>query len=563
MTVASWRDRTASPFTPYKKEAVGARGMVASNHPMASAAGIEMLGRGGNAVDAAIATLFALSVVEPMMVGIFGAGFINLYDAETRAITTIDCYAAAPSAAAPDMYESVSDTWPRYLETVGQKNKVGYLAAGVPGSLKGWSHVEETYGKLDLGTVIQPAIRYASVGFPASPYMIDFIADNEEPLSWFPASRDVFLPGGRRPDPGQPIQMTDYAQTLETIAREGPDALYGGELGELIVKDIEARGGIISIKDLRGYTVLEREPVHGTYRGYDVVSVGPPSAGGIAIVEALNLLERYEVASMGFGTAASVHLLAEVLKIAFADRFEYVGDPDFVEVPTARLTSRDYAEQRRAEIDLERAKEYQAGRRVGESDHTTHVTTADRDGNVVAVTQTIHEAFGSKVTVPGTGVLLNNNMYVFDPHPGQPNSIAPGKRMNSSMSPTIVLKDGRPFIALGTPGGTRIFASVLQAVVNVIDHGMTLQEAVEAPRMWTQGQSLEVEEGIPRAVRDELTGMGHTIEIVPRVGGGMNGVMFDREARVIRGAACWRADGAPVGISGGPARVVGGAMYRV
>ena len=295
--------------------------------------------------------------------------------------------------------------------------------------------------------------------------------------------------------------------------------------------------------------------------------MGPTSAGGVHIIQVLNILEGYDVGEMGFGSAGYVHLIAETLKIAFADRSEYMGDPDFVEVPVAGITSKGYAASRRREIDLERAGDYRHGMPssyVGESDNTTHLTVADGDGNVVSMTQTIHEAFGSNVTVPGTGMLLNNNMYMFDPHPGSANSIAPGKRMLSSMSPTMVLKDGVPFMALGTPGGTRIFPSILQAIVNVIDHGMTLQQAVEAPRVWTQGQSLEVEEGIQPSVRAELAGMGHPVEVVAKVAGGMNGVMYDHDAGVIKGAACWRADGAPVGISGGPAKQEGaGAMYNV
>ena len=253
------------------------------------------------------------------------------------------------------------------------------------------------------------------------------------------------------------------------------------------------------------------------------------------------------------------------MKIAFADRFEYMGDPAFVEVPVGALTDKAYAAARRREIDTTQAREFTYGNPslyVGEGADTTHLTTADSDGNVVSTTQTIHAVFGSKVTTPGTGMLLNNTMNIFDPHPGNANSIAPGKRMVSSMSPTIVMKDGKPLMALGTPGATRIFPSVLQAIVNVIDHGMTLQEAVEAPRIWTQGQELEVEPGISAGVRDALTAMGHKVQVAPRVAGGMNGVMFDHASGVIRGAACYRADGVPAGFSGGAARPSDDPLYR-
>jgi gamma-glutamyltranspeptidase/glutathione hydrolase len=564
---AAWQRSAGSPFTTEKQEAVAARGMVVANHPLASAAGLEMLALGGNAIDAAMATAFALTVVEPMMVSIFGAGFVNFYDARRDEVITIDNYTVAPAAARPDMYTPVSDTWPDYLETVGQHNRVGYLAVGVPGALQSWCDVEARYGTLGLDTVLQPAIRYASRGFPASQYLVDIIRANRQTLARFPASREIFLPGGVPPQPGHTVVRRDYARTLEHIAREGAQVLYGGALGEVVAHDMAANGGIITADDLRHYAIQHRDPVRGTYRGYDIVAVGPTSSGGIHIVQVLNLLEAFDVAGMGFGTAASIHLLAEALKIAFADRFQYLGDPAFVDIPVDGLVSKEYAALRRQEIDLKKAQDYGAGRPVvysGESANTTHLTVADDAGNVVAMTQTLHEAFGSKVTVPGTGMLLNNTMYLFDPHPGQANSIAPGKRMVSSMAPTIILHDGRPFMALGTPGGTRIFAAVLQAIVNVIDHGMTLQEACEAPRIWTQGQALEVETGIAAAVRDDLAARGHQIQVVPKIAGGMNGVRFDHAAGRLHGAACWRADGAPVGLSGGPARAgVLDPMYQI
>ena len=541
--------------------------MVASNHPMASAAGLEMLAMGGNAVDASIATAFALTVVEPMMIGIFGAGFINFYNGRSGEIINIDNYAVAPAAASPDMYEPVSDTWPDYLETKGDANKLGHLAVGVPGALKSWCHVEDGYGRLGLDAVIQPAIRYAELGFPASQYLIDIINSKQKELSRFAASAEIFLPRGRPPSKGQIIVRSDYARTLRAIAHDGAGVLYGGDIGDIVVQDMAANGGLMTGADLQSYEIHERRPVRGTYRGYEIVSVAPTSSGGTHIIQVLNLLEGSDIGSLGFGSVAAVHLIAEALKIAFADRFEYMGDPAFVEVPVDALTSKEYASIRRSEIDLQRAGEFHPGSPsayVGESADTTHLTVADDEGNVVSMTQTIHEAFGSKVTTPGTGMLLNNTMYIFDPHPGKANSIAPGKRMLSSMSPTIVLKDGKPFVALGTPGGTRIFPSVLQAIINVIDHGMSLQEAVEAPRVWTQGQALEVEEGISPDVRAGLSALGHEVQVVPKVAGGMNGVMLDHESGLLHGAACWRADGAPAGFSGGAARTGGkDAMYGI
>jgi gamma-glutamyltranspeptidase/glutathione hydrolase len=266
----------------------------------------------------------------------------------------------------------------------------------------------------------------------------------------------------------------------------------------------------------------------------------------------LNVLEGFDPAGLGFGTAEYFHVIAEVLKIGFADRNACTGDPAFVDIPVERLVSKEYAATRRAGIGA-RAADHAVAHVPAGSAHTTHVTTADAEGNVVAMTQTINNLFGAKATVPGTGVLLNNTMALFDPHPGHPASVAPGKRVTSSMAPTIVLRDGRPVWALGLPGGVRIFTSVFQAVVNLIDHGMSVQEAVEAPRIWTQGQELEVEEGVSETVRAALAARGHRVVSVPAVAGGMNAVAFGADG-LLTGSACWRADGTPIGVSGGLAR---------
>jgi len=533
-----------------KQPIVASQCVVASNHPLASTAGVEMFARGGNAFDAAIATAFALTVVEPMMVSIFGAGMVLARDA-TGEITAVDNYAVAPKAATPDMYRP-DDARGGEMPTVGRENEVGYKAVGVPGALRAWTTLVAERGTLPLGTVMGPAIRYAHDGYRASPYLVDCIAESAADLARFPASAAVFLPGGRPPAVGATIQRADYARTLEAIARDGADQLYDGPVGETVCRDMAANGGLITMDDLRGYRIERRTPVRGTYREHEVVSVPPTSSGGTHIVQGLNLLEGFDVARLGFGTVDGVHLLAETLKLCFADRFAYMGDPAFVDVPVAGLVDKEYAGQRRKLIDPSRAQSFTAGRPpgVGGGHDTTHLTVMDREGNVVAMTQTLHALFGSKVTVPGTGMLLNNNMWLFDPHPGRANSVAPGKRMLSSMSPTIVLRDGQPLMALGTPGGTRIFAAILQAIVNVLDHGMTLQQAVEAPRVWTDGGPLLLESGIAEDVRDGLRRLGHQLEVVGRVAGGMNGVYRDTDG-LLHGAACWRADGTPAGYSGG------------
>ncbi len=546
-----------------KRPATASRGMVVTNHPLGSAAGAEMLAAGGNAVDAAVGALFALTVVEPMMVGIFGAGMAHLRLADGRHLV-IDSYTTAPAAARPDMYRPVSDTWPDYLRAEGDVNLVGLLSVGVPGTLKAWSEAIARFGRLDLETVMQPAIRHAERGFRATPYLVAAVTETAPDLARFPETARTFLPAGAPIKAGDLIAMPEYAATLRLIAAKGPGVLYGGDLAATVADYMRRDGGIITREDLARYATIERAPIRGRYRGFEITGAPPPTAGGLHLIEMLNILEGYDPRGLGFGTAEYFHLIAEVLKIGFADRNACTGDPAFVDIPVERLASKEYAASRRAQIRPDRAGEYgpivgMTGAVAAGSAHTTHVTTADADGNVVAMTQTINNLFGSKATVPGTGMLLNNTMALFDPHPGTPASIAPGKRVTSSMAPTIVLRDGRPAWALGLPGGVRIFTSVFQAVVNLIDHGMTLQQAVEAPRIWSQGQELEMEQDIPAAVRDAVAARGHQVVAVPGVAGGMNAVAFAADG-TLEGAACWRADGTPIGVSGGLARP--GSRFR-
>jgi gamma-glutamyltranspeptidase/glutathione hydrolase len=526
--------------------------MVVTNHPLASAAGAEMLLAGGNAVDAAIAALFALTVVEPMMVGVLGGGVAHIRTADGRHVV-LDGLSTAPGAARPDMYETVSDTLPDYRETIGRRNTIGGLAVAVPGALAGWCAALDRFGSLTRADVIEPAIRFAARGFVVSPYLADCVADNAKDLARDPGLARSFLPGGTALAAGARLMQPDYAEALRLIARDGPAALYDGPLGAALVAALARDGGIVSAADLAAYGVVERAPVRGTYRGREIVGPPPPASAGVHIAQMLNLLEGFDVSAMGFGSADAVHLLAEALKLAFADRAAATADPAFVDVPVDRLIAKDYAETRRAELDMSRARAWSAGVRAGESANTTHVTVADAAGNVVASTQTINGLFGACVQVPGTGMIANNYMLNFDPHPGHALSIAPGKRVFTSMAPMMALRDGRLEFALGLPGGLRIFPSALQAIVNLIDHGMTLQEAVEAPRIWTEGGVLEVEDAIPDAVVDALTARGHRVQRVRRIAGGMNAIGFAADG-TLTGAACWRADGTPVAVSGGLAR---------
>ena len=552
----------AAPTT-LKQPAIASTGMVTSNHPLASLAGTEMLVKGGNAVDAAIATMFALTVVEPMMVTIFGAGFVNIRLADgTR--TVIDNYVTVPGRATPDMFEPIPGRIDHKVK--GELNEVGHLSVATGGTLLGWATAIEKYGRLTLGEVMQPAIRFARDGFRVSPYLQAITKMQEANIRRFPATAEVFLPNGRVPEVGDRIVRTDYSNTLAVIAEHGPDYLYHGPLGHTIAADMAANGGLITMDDIETYRVFERPPVSGTYRGYEIIGPPPPSSGPLHIIQMLKLFEGFDLGALGFGTADTVHLWAEAMKLAFADRTGYVADPASTAVPVSWLTSNEYADKRRPDLDLQRAKQYAAGVAPASLvESTTHCCAMDSDGNIVATTNTLHMGFGSKVTVPGTGMLLNDCMELMDPNPGRTNSIAPGKRVLSSMSPVIVMKDELPFMTLGCPGGLKIFGAVAQAISNVIDHGMTLQEAFEAPRMWDRGPVLEIERGFPdyRTLRANLESRGHTVETPLKVAGGMNGILR-RPDGLFEGAACWRADGAPMGFSGGDALVEGDepAMWR-
>ena len=539
-------------FACEKRPASGSRAMVVTNHPLASAAGAEMLLAGGNAVDAAVAALFALTVVEPMMVGVLGGGVAHIRLAGGRHVV-LDGLSTAPGAAHGAMYETVSNELPNYRDTVGRANQVGPLAVAVPGALAGWCRALHDFGTLSIEDVTAPAIRLAERGFAATPYLADCVTDLAPDLIRDPGLAALFLPGGAPLRAGARVVQADYAQTLHAIARQGAGALYAGELGGALVETMSRTGGLVSREDLGAYQVIEREPICGSYRGFEILGPPPPASSGVHVVQMLNLLEGFEVGAMGFGSPDAVHLLAEAMKIAFADRAVATADPAFVDVPVERLTDKAYADQRRRLIDPARTRRWEPGVLGGESNSTTHVTVADADGNVVATTQTINGLFGACVRIPGTGMIANNYMFNFDPHPGRALSVEAGKRVFTSMAPMMVRRGERLLYALGLPGGLRIFPSALQALVNLLDHGMTLQEAVEAPRIWTEGGVVEMEEAFPDTVENEIVNRGHEVVRLQRIGGGMNAIAFGDDGS-LTGAACWRADGTPVAIAGGLAR---------
>jgi gamma-glutamyltranspeptidase/glutathione hydrolase len=439
-------------------------------------------------------------------------------------VETIDNYAVAPGAATEDMYTIVKERKPGQplFQTEGRKNAVGHLAVGVPGNLKAWEHVAEKYGRLSLTELISPAIRLAREGYRATEFLAYNVENTKSDLKRFPASREIYLPHGEPLKPGSKVVMRDYAETLEKVASQGSGYLYHGDLGRAVVDEMEANGGLITMEDLEGYTLIPREPVTGTYRGeYEVYSMPPGSSGGTHIIQMLNMLERFDVGPMGFGSAEHLHLAAEILKIAFADRQRYMGDPSVVRSPVAGLTSKVYAEERAREIG-ESAKVYSPG-----SPH-------DYEGEM----------------------LLNNCMALFDPRPGRANSVAGGKRMLSSMSPTLVMKGGEPFLGIGGTGGTRIFPEVCQALVNIIDFRMTLQQALEAPRFWTMGmkgtpgEKLLLEKGFEEDVITGLRKIDHEVVSLPKIGGSVNAIMRDATG-MLHGAGCWRTDSSPAGLSGG------------
>ncbi|MER9470660.1 gamma-glutamyltransferase [Mesorhizobium sp. M0482] len=552
MRHTGWRSHARATFTCEKQPATGSRGMVVTNHPLASAAGAEMLAAGGNAIDAAIAALFTLSVVEAMMVGVLGGGMAHIRLANgTHHV--LDGMSIAPLATGPTTYTPDPKAAPGTMDTIGRRNAVGPTAVAVPGALLGWCEALRRFGTFSLADVIEPAIRHASRGFRVTPYLQECVSESAADLARDAEISKLYLPGGMPIQPGTRLVTGDYAETLRSIGRDGPDILYGGELGRHYAEHMAQEEGFLTLEDLTGYCTVDREPLRGLYRSNEIVGPPPPSFGLLHIIQMLNIVEGYDIGTLGFATPDTLHLLAEVLKITFADWAAASADPAFVQQPIGKLLSKEYAAERRARISLDRTQSWSAGVAPSEGAHTTHLTVADGLGNVVASTQTIRSSFGARYIVPGTGMIPNNYMFAFDPRPGHANSVAPGKRATSSMSPVMVLRDGRLRYAIGLPGGLYIFPSVTQALSNLIDHGMSVQEAVEAPRLWTRGYGVKVEASVPEGVLATLRARGHDVAAVNSVGGGMNAIQFDADG-TMTGAACWRADGMPIGLGGGLAQ---------
>ena len=547
----NWRARAATVFQCEKQPASGNKGMVVTNHPLASAAAAEILAGGGNAIDAATAAMFTLTVVEPMMVGVLGGGMTMLQLADgTRQLIDANC--CAPSASSPDMYTPLEGVGAENFNVQGSENSRGARSVAAPGALKGWCDIQRRKGTLSLADVIEPAIRHARRGFLVTPYLSSCIADAAEDLLLDRAISNWLLPSGTPLKAGERLANPAYADALTMIGRQGESALHGGQLGDAFLSRLNRDNGVLCKADLVGYEVKNRQPLAGHYRNWEVIAPPPPSASGVHILQMLKILEGFDIAGIGFGTIEGNHLLAEAMKIAFSDRAVSTGDPDFQDVPVDLLMSADYAAERRQQIKIDEAQQWFAGQSKPESKNTTHITIADAEGNVVASTQTISASFGARILVEETGMIPNNYMAVFDPRPGNAQSIVPGKRVTTSMGPTFLLHSGVIKYAMGLPGGKRIFPSMLQTIINIVDHGMGIQEAIEAPRIWTEGPVVEAEDAIPERVLRGLRLKGHKVKLVPHIAGGMNGIQFLDDSML--GAGCWRADGTALAIGGGLAR---------
>ncbi|MBR7778320.1 gamma-glutamyltransferase [Undibacterium rugosum] len=472
----------------------GKKGLVASEHQLASQAGIDILKRGGNAVDAAIATGFALAVVLPNAGNIGGGGFMMIHHAKSGKDVAIDFRELAPQLASRDMYLDANGN------VIRGKSLYSHQAVGVPGTVAGFEMALRDYGSLPLKDLLAPAIRYAEQGFVVSPHLAAMLEASKEQLAAFPAAKAIFFQDGHPLRAGERLIQKDLANSLRQIAAQGAKAFYEGEIAKKIVAEMRQHQGLLSEADLKAYRAVQRQPVRGQYRGFDIVSMPPPSSGGVHIIQMLNMLERFPLREQGHNSAQTLHQLSEVMKLAYADRSEFLGDPDHIKVPVTGLTSRRYADTLAQKINLEKATpsaEIKPGQpQAYESDQTTHYSVADQYGNVVATTYTLNLNFGSCIVAAGTGILLNNEMDDFSIKAGVPNAfglvggeanaVQAWKRPLSSMTPTIVLKDGKPYLATGSPGGSRIITTTLQTILNVIDFDMNPAEAAVAPRIHQQ-----------------------------------------------------------------------------
>ena len=518
---------------------MGKKGMVASHNALSSEIAAEILANGGNAIDAGAALGFALAVTLPRAGNIGGGGFMLIHVAALDKTIAIDFRETAPAAASENMYFDENGN----VES-DASFRFSHKSSAVPGSVAGLAHIVDNYGTMTLAEVLEPAIRLARDGIVVTYDLAEDLARSQR-LKNNPASlKKFYKPDGSNYEVGELFKQPDLAWTLSEIARHGVDAFYKGSVAEKIVADMEAHNGLITMEDLTNYRVVEREPVRGNYRGYDIAAMPAPSSGGTHVIQMLNILENFPLAEMGPESADALHITAEAMKFAYADRSKYLGDPDFVEIPTAAMINKDYARDLAAKISMDRAipsAEIAPGSlAMYESDETTHYSVMDSEGNMVGNTYTLMFSFGSGVVIEGTGILMNNNMGNFTLRPDIPdafglmgsenNTIRPDRRPVSSMSPVFVSRDGKPFFITGTPGGSKIISANMQMVLNVLEYGMNIADAAVAPRIHHQWipDVLEIESGISPDTVSLLIERGQKINFSQRSAGmgSMQSVMW-------------------------------------
>lgn len=540
----------------------GRHAMVASQSKLASEIGIDVIKRGGNAVDAAVAVALALAVTYPEAGNLGGGGFMLIRFADGRT-TAIDYREMAPGKATRDVF---LDSKGELLKGEGSST-VGYRASGVPGTPAGLDYAFKKYGskKITWSEIVEPSRRIAQNGFVLSHRLANLFKSYKETLNRYPESKRIFLNNGKFFEEGDRLVQPELAQTLARMQKSGAREFYEGETARLIAADMKANNGLITLEDLKNYQPRERVPLRGKYRGYEIITMPPPSSGGIVMLQTLNMLEHYDLRKMGHNSSEKYHVLAEALRRSFADRAEYMGDPDFVNVPVAQLIDKNYIEKRRSSIDLTRASrssDIGAGQLIGkEPTETTNFVVADTQGNIVTNTYTINDLYGSRVTAKGTGVLLNDEMDDFAARPGKANlfgliqgernAVQPKKRPLSSMTPTIVLrKDGSLWFALGARGGPRIITAVLEVLINVIDHDMNIQEAIDTPRIhhqWFPDEILSEPNGMSPDTRRVLENLGHKFAEKPGYIAQATAIMIEEKTGVRLGAIDARGDGEAVG----------------
>ncbi|WP_054951321.1 gamma-glutamyltransferase [Numidum massiliense] len=547
--------------------ATGDEGMVVTAHPAASRVGADILKKGGNAVDAAVAVQFALNVAEPMMSGI-GGGFMMVYNVHDQNIRIINSREKAPGGATPDMFlDDQGKIIPFPVRSTSGK------AVGVPGTLKGVERALEEWGTMSLAELIEPAVQLADQGVEVNRILADAIADHADKLRRT-AAKDVFLPNGEPLAEGDLLVQKDLAKTFKLIQEEGTDVFYEGAIGAAIAETVQQFGGAMELEDLSRYEVKEEVPLWGSYRGYDIATMPPPSSGGVTLLQMLQLLEPFNMRQYDVRATEKYHLVTEAMHLAYADRGAYIGDPTFVDVPVEGMLHPDYIAERHKLIDLNRANDdvqpgdpwhYQEGTRraiVPQLDdrplgETTHFTVADRWGNLVVYTTTIEQLFGTGIMVPEYGIILNNELTDFDARPGGPNEVQPYKRPMSSMTPTIVFANGQgrdakhkqPLMTVGSPGGATIIASVLQVTLHVLDFDMGLKDAIEEQRIYSNNYpQIRWEEGIPDAVRQEMVQLGHEWEPRATAIGNVQSIMINRAGTRYLGAADSSREGSAIGL---------------